>query len=182
MAKHTTPAKTDSQRQNKITQRRKESGLKLTKFHLDDSTYERLMQLGEQMGYEEIRKEGNKGRIEQLSQILTHCIINTADAQDDIGIEAKCKKSQELYSLRNICAFRKKSGDNDASIAHFMQEHAYTHPSYLIPESTETNQWTEETIQELLEQPEELEEHFYNLSRIAKRSAFSKRKKDQKFR
>jgi hypothetical protein len=63
-----------------------------------------------------------------------------------------------------------------------MQEHAYTHPSYLIPESTETNQWTEETIQELLEQPEELEEHFYNLSRIAKRSAFSKRKKDQKFR
>ncbi|MEZ9176898.1 hypothetical protein AB4200_13740 [Vibrio kanaloae] len=149
-------AESDRVRQQKVTDRRKESGFKPKKCYFSEYTSDGIEMVAEALGYtvEEQRASEN------YSFILDYCVsiaLDTLklDVQDELPTN---KHSVQLYKLKQIARHRlEKEKDDLASIAQFMKDWGYALP-YLVWNSKsgkltckQAKAWDEQVVQILLE-------------------------------
>lgn len=133
-------------RQQRVAERRKESGFKTKKYHLFERDLRRLDMLAKNMGYDISKPLLN----EEYSSIIRTCIaeryekvfpgktVNVPDTQ--IG--------QREYELKQIISYRAKLGENDDKIAAFLDKNGYKIPVDTKIKADESVQqgWTSELV------------------------------------
>ncbi|PSU04481.1 hypothetical protein C9J03_18770 [Photobacterium gaetbulicola] len=108
-------AKSDAQRRESVTQRRKESGLKEIKMYLKQDTVDSLKLLASKIGYDE------KPTNEELSKIVTALIRSELKSKDQvIGTR---EPTQHLIFLFDVVQHQLKLGRTHKQVVSFLSSY-----------------------------------------------------------
>ncbi|MGR2768271.1 hypothetical protein ACUYOF_12170 [Photobacterium ganghwense] len=119
-------------RQQKVAERRKESGYKTKKYHLFAMDIVRLNGLAKSMGYSTKKQLSN----EEYSAIIRTCIAESYSRtfpEKTVKVP-KTPAEQREYELKQIISYRAENGDSNEKIAKFLDQH-----KYIPPEDEETD-------------------------------------------
>jgi hypothetical protein len=130
----------DVQRREKVTNRRKESGLKEVKLYLNPKTVEGLKQLASNTGY--IDKLTN----EDLSKVIESLIRQETPA--NAQLIGKRSNTQYLIFLHEVVLHQQKSGSSINQIVNFLEENYKLPPAFWKSK----DQWNTSHVKQLIDE------------------------------
>ena len=117
----------DAERQEKVRDKRKDSGLRAFTIYLDDFTKKKLEKLCLKSGYDK-PIEDHRSDAHALSNTIGALIREASGVKSELPC-SNVKAHQELYNLRRIAFHRKKLFKEDnTAVAEFMDTYGYPRP------------------------------------------------------